>query len=79
MARLEYEAICPRCGKVHKGKRRAGPDVRLEFVCKGRVRSGHKCGQRFTLKFFDEESAEERSKDRWKEGHGDEWTDFKLR
>ena len=79
MDRLEYEVVCPRCGRVEKGKRREGKDVLLKFHCKGKVRSGHPCGQRFTLKFFDEESAEEQSKDRWKEGEGDEWTDFKLR
>ncbi len=79
MARLEYEAICPRCGKVHKGKRREGKDVLLSFVCKGRVRSGHLCGQRFSLKFFDEDSAEERSKNEWLRGETDNWTDFKLR
>jgi hypothetical protein len=79
MARLEYEAICPRCGKIHKGKRREGKDVLLEFICKGTVRSGHPCGQLFSVKFFDEESAIEQSKRRWMEGHGDDWTDFKLR
>ncbi len=79
MAKLEYEVVCPRCGKIHRGKRREGKDVYLEFVCKGTIRSGHLCGQRFSVKFFDEESAEEQSKDRWKKGIGDAWTDFKLR
>ncbi len=79
MARLEFTVTCPKCGKVHKGKRRERSDVLLEFECKGRVRSGHLCGQRFSVKFFDEESAIEQSKHRWMEGHGDDWTDFKLR
>ena len=79
MAKLEYEVICPKCGRVERGKRRERGDVLLEFECKGRVRSGHLCGQRFSVKFFDEESAIEQSKRRWMEGHGDDWTDFKLR
>ena len=79
MAKLEYTAICPACGRIEKGKRREGRDVLLSFVCKGRVRSGHLCGQRYTLKFFDEDSDEERSKDEWLRGEGDEFTDFKLR
>jgi len=79
MAKLEYEVVCPKCGKIHKGKRREGKDVYLEFVCKGNVRSEHPCGQRFSVKFFDEESAEEKAKDRWLRGEGDEFTDFKLK
>ena len=79
MAKLEYTAICPKCGRVEKGRRRAGEDVLLEFHCKGKVRSGHPCGQRYSLKFFDEDSEIEQSKDAWLRGEGDEWTDFKLR
>ena len=79
MAKLEYTAICPRCGRVEKGKRRTGADVQLEFVCKGNVRSGHPCGQRFTLRFFDEDSAIEKSKDGWKAGENDDWTTGRLR
>lgn len=79
MARLEFAVNCPRCGKLHKGKRRAGPDIRLEFECTGRVRSGHLCGQRFTVTFFDEESRGEKAKDAWLRGEGDQFTSFKLR
>ena len=79
MAKLEYTAICPACGRVERGRRRAGEDVLLQFECKGINRAGVKCCQRYSLKFFDEDSEEERSKDRWKAGHGDDWTDFKLR
>jgi len=79
MAKLEYGVTCPKCGKIHRGQRRAGPDILLKFECKGRIRSGHPCGQRFSVKFFDEESAIEQSKRRWMEGHEDDWTDFKLR
>jgi len=79
MARLGFTIACPKCGKIHRGQRRAGPDIRLKFECKGRVRSGHLCGQIFSVKFFDEESAEEQSKTRWLRGEGDEFTDFKLR
>jgi hypothetical protein len=83
MAKLEYEVTCPKCGRVEKGKRRAGADTRLEFICKGQInliRGGTApCGQRYTVTFFDEESAVEKSKDTWLRGEGDEFTDFKLR
>lgn len=79
MAKLEYEVSCPACGKIHKGKRREGADVLLKFKCTGRVRSRHPCTQKFSVTFFDEDSEIEQSKDRWKEGHGDDWTDFKLK
>lgn len=70
MARLEFTVTCPKCGKVHKGKRRERSDVLLEFECKGRVRSEHLCGQRFSVKFFDEESRGEKAKDAWLRGEG---------
>ena len=79
MAKLEYEVICPKCGRVERGKRRAGADVLLKFHCKGKVRSGHPCGQRYEVKFFDEESEIEQSKNEWLRGETDDWTDFKLR
>lgn len=79
MAKLGYEICCPKCGRIEKGKRREGKDVLLEFICKGTVRSGHPCGQRFSVRFFDEDSAVERSKNEWLRGETDDWTDFKLK
>jgi len=62
-----HEIHCPRCNRFIKKIKKKKHTERLEFECS--------CTQRFSLVFpgIDE------SKENWLAGHGDEFTDFKLR